>query len=209
MTDENKRDEEDILLDHNYDGIQEYDNPMPRWWLNIWYASVIFSAIYFVHYELGSGVGIHEAYTAEVAAFEEAEEARMAKASKATEESLSDMATTLASVESGKAVYATNCQSCHGPEGGGLIGPNLTDKYWLHGDGSLMGIYGTVSEGVLAKGMPAWNRVLSPQDLQHVVAYVGTLRGKNVEGKEPQGEPVGERGAATENNGDVVNALDE
>ncbi|MEM6532108.1 MAG: cbb3-type cytochrome c oxidase N-terminal domain-containing protein [Myxococcota bacterium] len=185
-----KKKEEDIILDHSYDGIQEYDNPMPKWWINIFIGSVVFSLLYVVHYEFGHGKGIHEAYAQEVALFEAEEAERLAKAGAATEESLDALTSVVASLDDGRKVYVANCQACHGPTGGGLIGPNLTDNYWLHGDGTLMGIYGTVAEGVLDKGMPAWNRVLAPKDLESVVAYVGTMRGKNVDGgKEPQGEP--------------------
>ncbi|MEO1171652.1 MAG: cbb3-type cytochrome c oxidase N-terminal domain-containing protein [Myxococcota bacterium] len=185
-----KKREEDIILDHNYDGIQEYDNPMPKWWINIFIGSVVFSGLYVFHYGFGSGQGIHEAYAEEVALFEAEEAERMAKAGAATEDSLIKLTSATDNLAAGERVYVTNCQACHGPTGGGLIGPNLTDDYWLHGEGTLMGIYGTVAEGVLDKGMPAWNRVLAPSDLENVVAYVGTMRGKNVEGgKAPQGEP--------------------
>ncbi|MEM6730269.1 MAG: cbb3-type cytochrome c oxidase N-terminal domain-containing protein [Myxococcota bacterium] len=199
-----KQRNEDVLLeDHDYDGIQEFDNPMPRWWINIFIGTVVFAAIYVVHYEFGSGQGIHETYLAEVAAFEEAEAVRLAKAGAASEASLTDVIAVASAIAEGKNVYATNCQACHGSKGEGIIGPNLTDEYWLHGDGSLMGIYSTVSEGVLAKGMPAWSRVLSPQQLEKVVAYVGTMRGKNVEGgKDPEGDPVGTKG-------DVINTATE
>lgn len=180
-----------IIEDHNYDGIQEFDNPMPRWWLNIWFGTVIFSALYYFHFQLGDGQGIHDAYAEEVAAFQKEEEKRFAKAGAATEESLAKLVATPSNTSAGKGIYVTNCQACHGATGGGLVGPNLTDHHWIHGKGTLLGIHKVVSQGVLSKGMPAWNRVLSKQELENVVAYVGTMRGQNVEGgKPPEGERV-------------------
>ncbi|MEL6548381.1 MAG: cbb3-type cytochrome c oxidase N-terminal domain-containing protein [Myxococcota bacterium] len=182
--------ERDVILAHNYDGIQEYDNPMPKWWINIFIGTVLFGALYLFHYELGTGVGIHDSYSAEVQAYEVEETERLAKAGAPSESSLAAIGETQAALDLGRSVYTTNCESCHGAKGEGLIGPNLTDRYWLHGDGSLMAIYSTVSEGVLTKGMPAWNRVLAPEDLKTVVAYIGTMRGANLEGKAPQGDPI-------------------
>ena len=182
---------EDVLLDHNYDGIQEYDNPLPAWWVWIWIGSMAFSALYFVHYQLGHGDSIHDEYMAEVTEFEEAEAKRMLAMGEVSEDSLSSLMASESSVMSGQAVYTTHCKQCHGANGEGQIGPNLTDKHWLHGDGSLMGIYKTVDEGVVEKGMLAWGKKLSPKDLRTVVAYVGSIRGKNLPGKAPEGKAVG------------------
>ncbi|MEL6340508.1 MAG: cbb3-type cytochrome c oxidase N-terminal domain-containing protein [Myxococcota bacterium] len=182
--------DENPLTGHNYDGIEEYDNPMPKWWINIFIATVIFSGLYVIHYEFGSGAGVHEAYETEMLAFQASQEETNAGEEEITETSLAAFIKEPTAVEGGKAVYVTNCQSCHGAKGEGIIGPNLTDRYWLHGGGTLLGIHTVVSEGVLAKGMPAWNRVLAPNDLNSVVAFVGSLRGTNVQGKDPQGDPV-------------------
>ena len=93
-------------------------------------------------------------------------------------------------INQGRQVYNVNCASCHGEKGEGLVGPNLTDDFWLHTDGTLMSIRQVVVAGVPAKGMPAWEKMLSPEEMVQVVAFLGTLRGTNVEGKEPQGEKV-------------------
>jgi cytochrome c oxidase cbb3-type subunit 3 len=86
-----------------------------------------------------------------------------------------------------RALFTQRCSPCHGAEGQGLIGPNLTDEYWLHG-GKLMNIHRTVSEGVPAKGMPSWQMQLSPIELRKVVAFVGSeLRDKHLPGKPPEG----------------------
>lgn len=181
----------EVTLDHEYDGISEYDNPLPRWWVWIFWATFVFAIGYFFHYQL-SGKGQDR-----IVDFEEdvrvANELAMKASAKETvsEDSLAKLLDNAASQAAGAAIYAARCQSCHAERGKGLIGPNLTDGFWLHGSGRLMDIFETVSKGVLAKGMPAWNKQLSPMELRNVVAYVGELRGKNLPGKEPQGEPSG------------------
>ncbi|MEM1031542.1 MAG: cbb3-type cytochrome c oxidase N-terminal domain-containing protein [Myxococcota bacterium] len=182
----------DLLIDdHNYDGIQEYDNPLPKWWTYIFFGTFVFSVGYGIHYLVGSGAGIHDDYLAEMEAFEKAEEKRLMAMGDVSEDVLSQMASNASSITKGKETYASVCQQCHGAQGEGKIGPNLTDEAWIHGDGSMMAIYGTVADGVLAKGMPEWKKQLSPTDLRSVVAYLGSIRNTNVPGKEPQGTVPG------------------
>jgi cytochrome c oxidase cbb3-type subunit 3 len=94
------------------------------------------------------------------------------------------------SVERGKETFVAKCAACHLEHGQGSIGPNLTDKHWIHGTGQLMDIYQAASEGFPSKGMPPWNRQLTPQQLREVAAYVGSIRGLNVPGKAPEGTEV-------------------
>jgi len=197
---------EDVLLEHNYDGIQEYDNPLPAWWVWIWIGSMVFSVLYYIHYQLGHGEGIHENYQAEVEAFQEAETKRMLAMGEVTEESLASLMQSDASVLAGQSVYTTHCKQCHGAQGEGQIGPNLTDKAWLHGDGSLMAIYKTVDEGVVEKGMLAWGKKLNAKDLRMVVAYVGSMRGKELPGKAPEGKVPGGDAADTKPTKDAPEA---
>jgi len=178
---------EDRLLDHAYDGIQEYDNPMPRWWVWIFWGSFWFSCAYVFHYWFGNGVSVADDYAAEMEVVA-AKEAKAALASDVSEESLAKVMAS--ATEQGQAVFQARCVACHLEKGQGSIGPNLTDAHWIHGKGQLMDIYAVVNEGVAAKGMPAWGRQLSPAELRQVVAYVGTLRGTNVPGKPPEGNPV-------------------
>jgi cytochrome c oxidase cbb3-type subunit 3 len=89
-----------------------------------------------------------------------------------------------------KAIFTQRCAMCHGEQGQGIIGPNLTDGHWLHGKGTLMDIHGIVSDGVDAKGMPAWKLQLSAVQVRQLAAYVGTMRGKKVPGKAPEGDLV-------------------
>lgn len=177
------------IMEHAYDGILEYDNPMPRWWVWMFWGSFWFSCAYVFHYWIGNGSSVKESYEVELAAAQERAAAEAMKV-EVSEESLHSVMGDSTSLEAGKEIYLSNCQACHLERGQGSIGPNLTDDYWVHGTGTLMGIYETVSNGVPEKGMPAWQKQLTPQMLRQVVAYVGTLRGTNVDGKPPEGEPI-------------------
>jgi cytochrome c oxidase cbb3-type subunit 3 len=180
--------EQDRILDHRYDDdIQEYDNPLPRWWLWIFYATIAFSALYLFNVIPGVGVGKGRIarYTGEV----EAARARLAAATPPpvaiTAESL--VAADPARLALGKTTFTTNCTPCHREDGGGNIGPNLTDAYWIHG-GKPLEILNTVSTGVPAKGMPAWSTLLKPDQLPAVAAYVLSLRATHpTNPKPPQG----------------------
>ena len=93
-------------------------------------------------------------------------------------------------IAAGEAKFHTTCAVCHGEKAEGKVGPNLTDKFWIHGKGTLADIYATIAQGVLEKGMPSWALTLQPDELKALAIYIGTLRGRNVPGKEPQGNPV-------------------
>lgn len=177
------------LTGHEYDGIVEYDNPMPKWWVWSFWASFWFSLAYLFHYWIGNGTSIAEDYRAEAAEIA-AIEAKQALAEDVSEESLGRLLADANSVAAGKAVFVARCVACHLEQGQGAIGPNLTDANWIHGRGTLLDIHHVVSEGVLQKGMPAWSRQLTPTELRQVVAFVGTLRGTKVPGKAPEGDPV-------------------
>jgi cytochrome c oxidase cbb3-type subunit III len=181
-----KQKQESLLLDHAYDGIEEYDNPMPRWWVWIFWGSFWFALAYVFHFWVGNGVSEAEAYQADVAAAN-ALAAKEAMSQAVTEESLGQLMADGTTTEVGKAIFLARCSPCH-LEGQGSIGPNLTDNHWIHGQGNLLDIYNTVSEGVTDKGMPAWSRQLTPPELRQVVAFVGTLRGKGLPGKAPEGQ---------------------
>lgn len=182
---------QDRLLEHNYDGIQEYDNPMPAWWVWIFWATIIFSVLYWLNVPgVGSGKGRIASYEAEVARVQALRAAEQQAAGPVTGEALVAMSNDPARVEAGKAVFTTNCVPCHREDGGGSIGPNLCDDYWIHG-GTPIAIHTTIDKGVLDKGMPAWGQTLKPEDVEAVVAYVLTLHGTDPEDpKEPQGTKV-------------------
>jgi cytochrome c oxidase cbb3-type subunit 3 len=174
---------------HEYDGIIEHDNRLPRWWLYTLYGTIVFSVGYWFHYHtFGSGENPGAAYDREQAAIAAAEAEKLKTQGAVTPESLLAMSRDERTVKQGKDVFLATCASCHGPNGGGLIGPNLTDDAWLHG-GAPEKIYATIREGYLPKGMPAWGPQLGEERVRAVSAYVLTLKNTNVAGgKPPQGE---------------------
>jgi cytochrome c oxidase cbb3-type subunit 3 len=177
------------LLDHEYDGIREYDNPMPGWWVATFWATFLFGIGYLFHYYVSQhGVSVADAYEQDMAEAR-AEQAKRSLGEAVTEEGLQKLALDPALMKDAQAIFGQRCLPCHGEHGQGVIGPNLTDAYWLHG-GTLMDIHRTVSEGVPAKGMPPWKMQLTPVQVRELAAFIGgTLRGKNLPGKQPEGEP--------------------
>jgi cytochrome c oxidase cbb3-type subunit III len=173
---------------HEYDGIEEYDNHLPNWWLVTLFGAIVFAIGYWFHYSvLHTGASLAESYEASMAVDRAAAAARARRAGAMTDESLLALANDPATVRVGRGVYASNCVACHAATGGGGIGPNLTDNAWIHG-GRPTDLLRTVNEGVLAKGMPAWGPQLGLDRVQSAVAYVLTLRNTNVAGgKAPQG----------------------
>ncbi len=166
--------DKDRLIEHSYDGIQEYDNPMPAWWVTTFWLCILFAVGYYAKVPgFGAGPGAIAEYDASMAAA--AKEFPVVVASVSPEQLLA-MAAEPKSVEEGKEVFTKNCVACHAADGGGLIGPNLTDDAWIHG-GKIDQIHGIIVAGVLAKGMPAWGQMLKPEDVEHVTAYVWSLHG--------------------------------
>ena len=176
----------DRVLEHDYDGIQEYDNRLPNWWLWTLWGAIVFSLGYWLVFHT-YGIGKNP-----VAKYEAQMEGAAPSADLASrglgETDLVAMSSDSDILAAGKAVYAQYCQVCHLEQGQGLVGPNLTDDYWLHG-GSAVAIHETIVNGVVEKGMAAWGRQLGPERVDAVTAYLLTMRGTNVEGgKPPQGE---------------------
>jgi cytochrome c oxidase cbb3-type subunit 3 len=188
--DTNPHAEHDQLLDHEYDGIREYDNPLPLWWKAIFWGSFVFSIGYFFHYHLsGNGQSVAAGYEADMREAREAE-AKANLAQPVSEESLGKLMADAGLMTDAKALFVQKCAACHGDKAQGLIGPNLTDNAWIHGAGTLKDIFGVINEGVLAKGMPAWGKQLSPIEVRKLAAFIGTQRGKAVPGKPPEGAVV-------------------
>lgn len=181
--------DEDRVMDHEYDGIREYDNPMPRWWLATLWGTVIFSAVYALNVPgVGTGRGRIAGYVADSTAAAE-RRARHDPLASVTEATVLAAAADPARRAGAITTFATYCAACHAADGGGGIGPNLTDGSWIHG-GRPMDIVRTVAAGVLDKGMPAWSGVLQPEPLIAVAGYVTTLRGTTPRApKAPQGVP--------------------
>jgi len=159
----------DVLLDHEVDGIREYDNPMPAWWLGIFYACIAFTFVYipWLYATSWDQVGQYEAEVASAEAQWPTPDAGAVVVSGAAG---------LDGVDSdGAAIFAERCFTCHGVDGKGGIGPDLTDETWVHG-GTLEDVQNTVSFGVLEKGMLAWEPILGAQGVADVSAYVLSLR---------------------------------
>lgn len=185
--------EKAIELDHNYDGIKELDNHLPPWWKWLFYGTIGWAAVYLFVFHISSSLPLQsDEYQSELAQAEE--QARKLKASQPVQEidenSLAFSPDSAAFIANGKTVFMiNNCGSCHRADGGGnTIGPNLTDEYWLHG-GHIKNVFTTVRNGVVEKGMPAWGKALSPQQVRDVTFYILSLQGSKPENaKKPQGE---------------------
>jgi cytochrome c oxidase cbb3-type subunit 3 len=195
----------DELLDHDYDGIKEYDNPLPQWWLWLFYGTIAFGVLYFPYIILGFGPSEVQEYQQEMAAMKPAQTAQTAPMAPMDEgaghghaegqphtaapplltgPSLEGNA---AAIAAGKEIFAVNCVPCHGPQGQGVIGPNLTDNFWLHGN-TYAHIANTIIEGVPDKGMISWKTTLNPEKIRQVAAFVKSLKGTNPPNpKPPQG----------------------
>lgn len=180
---------EDKILSHDYDGIREYDNPLPGWWLFIFYGSMVWALLYGLFYHFGPGLLEAERHEAEMRELR-IEAARAAMSSgEVTDEGVLAVAASPLHVGRGQALYEERCVSCHRADGGGDVGPNLTDKYWIHG-GSPSEVHATIAGGVHQQGMPGWSWTMRPDEVWETAAYVETLRGTNVSGgKEAQGLP--------------------
>lgn len=183
------KDEKKILIDdHDYDGIQELDNPMPPWLQFLFIGTIIFAIIYSVYYFGGYGPSQMGELENELVQAEEQHKIYLAKAGASMDENTVVVLTDQQGIAQGKVIFDANCAACHGMAGEGGVGPNLTDKYWLHG-GSVNDIFKIIKYGVPEKGMISWEKQLPPLEIQKVSSYILTLVGTNpANGKEPQGE---------------------
>ena len=175
---------------HVYDGIEEHDNMLPRWWVAILYGTIAFGFAYFGYYTFGPGPTLVQEYEREIQEIEFRELAAKGAHKALGEPELVSLVQQPARRTKGSQVFQGKCVACHGPQGGGGIGPNLTDAHWIHG-GKLTEIVRVINEGVSDKGMPPWGPILSPDEVYAVVAYIRSIRGSNPAGaKTPQGEKV-------------------
>ena len=189
-SDEEMLKEEGVV--HVYDGIGELDNQLPRWWLLLFYATIVFAPIYLVYFHVMGGPGQEEKYAAAAAQHEEL----LAKAQpdpagpKANAEASTDEAV----LAKGRTIFTTHCLACHLQDGGGLVGPNLCDDYWLNGP-SFEENLNIIINGVPERGMIPWKTMLKPDDIHAVASYVYTLRGTTpAAAKPPEGKKYGENG---------------
>ena len=179
---------EPLLLDHEYDGIRELDNNLPRWWVWLFYITIIFSAGYLVHFHVTRVGDLQEAeYKKEMKAGEEIKAGAMGKFESTI--AVLQPSTDAAVLEAGHQAYTKFCAPCHRVDGGGLVGPNLTDDYWIHGSNYTDSVK-VIWDGVPAKGMITWKTVLKPEQIQAVASYIYTLRGAKLAtaGKLPENQ---------------------
>lgn len=182
--------EETVMLDHNYDGIRELDNHLPPWWKWLFYFSIAFAVIYLFIYHIAGILPLStDEYRQEIARAEAIRAEQVASQPVAQiDESNVVYLDDPESLAKGALVFKRNCQQCHREDGGGNIGPNLTDEYWLHG-GSIQDIFRTIKQGAPDKGMISWEPLLSPDQMQNVASFVMSLRGSGPpNAKAPQGE---------------------
>jgi cytochrome c oxidase cbb3-type subunit 3 len=157
------------LRPHSYDGIQEYDKRLPRWWLLTLYGAMVFAAIYWAYYE-AYGIGSSPEIALEIEMRENT--ARVAqKSGIIDDDALWKMSLDPQMIAAGRTTFDTTCAACHKPDLTGLIGPNLVDREWIHG-GHPLDTIKTITEGSLLKGMPAWGPLLGKQKITEVTAYI-------------------------------------
>jgi len=194
--------EKDVLLDHNYDGIQELNNKLPPWWVWMFYLTIIFSVIYIYRYHFsGNEWSSGKEWENEMATAEAKLAAYRAETGDVIDENTVTLLTDEQSLKNGETIFNEpgKCATCHKVDGGGLIGPNMTDDYWIHG-GDIKDLYKITKNGVLEKGMISWASQLSPKQMQEVTSYILVkLVGTNPPGaKAPEGEKYVPDAAGTE-----------
>lgn len=179
--------EADVLLDHDYDGIRELDNALPPWWKYGFYITLVIGVIYLFNFHVfGTGQDPLQEYEAEMKEGKRIEEAYKAKTKNLIDENNITMADAAGIAEGGK-MYKQTCVACHGQNGEGGIGPNLTDNYWIHGS-KMNDIYKTIKLGYPEKGMQSWESMYSPVQMKDLTSYVKSLKGtKPANAKAPQG----------------------
>ncbi len=181
--------EKDLLLDHDYDGIKELDNPTPPWFNFLFYGTIIIGIIYLINYHvIGDGNVMENEYRAQMEYWEQKQETQLSEATASIDETNVERVTDSKALEKYEAIFKAKCATCHGQLGEGLSGPNLTDEYWLHG-GGLTNIFKSIKYGYPEKSMISWDGLIKPVDIQGLASYIMSIEGSLPEGagKDPQG----------------------
>ncbi|WP_309642408.1 cbb3-type cytochrome c oxidase N-terminal domain-containing protein [Flavobacterium sp.] len=181
--------ETSILLHHDYDGIKELDNTLPPWWVYLFYGTIIFAGIYMVRFDIMGADNQEMELKKEMAQAKIDVAEYMKTAPDLMDEKSVTLLTDPAELAIGKSIFTTNCVACHRADGGGQIGPNLTDDHWILG-GGIKNVFHTITNGGRdGKGMISWKATLKPKDIQHVASYVLSLQGTHPKDpKAPDGE---------------------
>jgi cytochrome c oxidase cbb3-type subunit 3 len=181
-------DEKALLLNSNYDGIHELNHPLPMWWVVIFIGTIVFSIPYYFYYTHMNGPSLKQELEADLKTIYENQAAFAAKQGSFNVDEYNAFVSTEAAQKDGAKTYKRKCKACHGEAGEGGIGPNLTDMFWINGDGSIPSLYSIVDKGVTDKGMPAWGPELGKEKVMAVVDYIAKLKGTNpANPKAPQG----------------------
>lgn len=178
---------------HVFDGIYEYDNDMPQWWIALFVITIVFSLGYMIYYHAHTPKG-----QSLIAEYENALAMETARKKELNPETTGtfdwdDAAKDQALMARAKETWGSMCVACHLESGGGSVGPNLTDKYWIHGY-TPEALEKVIRDGVITAGMPAWGPVIGDTKVRELVVFVRSLRNLNVAGgKAPQGDQIDER----------------
>ena len=185
------KEEAKIDLGHDYDGIRELDNKLPGWWLYGFYLCIFFAGIYLYRYHVAHSAPLSkEELQISLDKAEIEKQEYLKKAGNSVDENTVKLLTSPEDLAEGKKVFTTICAACHRPDGGGNVGPNLTDDYWIHG-GSINEVFKTIKYGWPEKGMQSWKDNYSPKQIAQIASYVKSLHGTNPPNpKEPQGTLV-------------------
>lgn len=202
-------DEKQLLMDHDYDGIKELDNNLPPWWVYLFYACIVFSAVYLVRYQIMGAPDQEAELKTEMAQAKIDVAEYMKTAPDLMDENSVVLLDDALSISKGKEIFTTNCVACHRADAGGQIGPNLTDDYWILG-GGIKNLFHTITNGGRdGKGMIAWKASLKPKEIQAVASYIISLKGSDPkEPKAPEGEIWVDKDAAKSTTIQAPNAID-
>ncbi|MDJ1466685.1 cbb3-type cytochrome c oxidase N-terminal domain-containing protein [Cytophagaceae bacterium DM2B3-1] len=183
--------EKDLLLKEDFDGISELDNPVPGWFNAFFYGTISFGILYLLVFHVWRTSDLQDVeYDKEMQIAEVKKEAYLKTVASNIDETSVKLSTNEQDLAKGKDVFIAQCAACHGQQAQGIVGPNLTDEYWLHG-GKINDVFKTIKYGVPAKGMIAWEKQLNPLQMQQVASYILSLQGSNPpNAKEPQGDKV-------------------
>lgn len=181
--------EKDLIMEHEYDGIVELDNPTPAWFMWLFYGTIIFAFVYLLNYHVFKlGKLQDEEYVVEMKQADVAKKAFLAKSANRVDENSVKLTTDAEVLKAGSALFIQNCVACHGDHAQGIVGPNLTDEYWLHGS-KIGDLFKTIKYGVPDKGMISWEKQLSPKQISEVANYIKSLKDTHpANPKAPQGD---------------------
>lgn len=179
--------EADIMFEHSFDGIRELDNKIPPWFSWLFYVTIFFAVFYMLDYHVFNSSPLQEEEYQIQVREAEVKRAELIKSGAFLNEETVTLLTEASALDAGKQIFNANCVACHAADGGGLVGPNLTDDYWIHG-GGIKNVFKVIKYGVTAKGMIAWQSQLNPNQMQEVASYVISLHGTTpANPKQPEG----------------------